>query len=229
MSRLMMGKTDFTAVERGAIHQTEWDAICRSMALAQESGDDGLLVEVGVLRGKTTAGMRTVAFERGWNVKIVAIDKADVRGSLVASLSGVGNTGGMPADVEFHCGTTTSYMARYWESPDACPPIRFAFVDGCHCQVCVEEDIRALHPATRVGTVLAFHDASDQHDRGMLVHERYHGDGVARLYGVTEAIMSTLGNLGSVWMQVELIPSQVRPAGSPTPIRGGLQAWKRID
>jgi hypothetical protein len=89
----------------------------------------------------------------------------------------------------------------------------------------VADDIRSIAPHVVHGGVLAFHDAAEQRSLGMLVHERYHGDGKKRLYGVTEAINNAQELSG--FNLVDCVPATRRPAGAPTPVFGGLKVLQR--
>ena len=212
-------RLDVDTIGRGAISPTEWRALARAVLSAKVAcgGAIGWIIEVGTLGGKTTRGILHLLNYFGWeDTHLLTIDKE-------ARCGGV-----MSPEIDFFHGTARRYFKKLQGSQGGVAPVRFAFIDGCHCQECVREDIEAIVPHTREGSVLAFHDAADQRTRGMLVHERYHGDGRERFYGVSEAIVAATvrGPMGG-WKQIATVDPFVRPDGSPTPIMGGLQVWQR--
>ena len=174
----------------------------------------GTIVEVGTLRGKTTKGILNVVLDLGWNISLVTIDK-DPR----CRVSWMRLCGGLELESFFVAGTNPDALRDVDE-------ILWAFVDGCHCEECVAKDIRAIAPKIPVGGQICFHDAGPQVEVGMLVHERYHGDGKKRLYGVTTAIEKSSEMEGFVLVD-ESSPN-IRPSGAPTPYFGGVQCFERM-
>ena len=204
----------------GAVTQGDWKALRRTLFDVYESFNDkpapGLLVEVGTLGGKTTCGIFEVLGFLKWEIPDV-----------------------MTIDTEAHClGDRLKNQCRNFKntlrtfngtSPDweCVDPIWWGFIDGCHCHDCVLADLRHLSKFVPSGGIICLHDAGEQRNHGMLVHERYHNkDGVKRLYGVTSAIDEWDGGEDQ-WERVENVPAKERPKGSPTPLFGGLQAFRK--
>jgi len=204
----------------GAVTTGDWEALCRTMHDAHVRFGDlprpGLAVEVGTLGGRTTLGICQLLNALKWDVPDVLT--IDTDGSCLGKAHDLCR--GKPNALRTFHGRSTD-----WKPVE---PIWWAFIDGCHCHDCVLADLWHLSPHVPEGGIICLHDAGDQHVRGMLVHERYHGrDGVERLYGVTTAIEEFLDQVDSSWERVEHVPAQVRPRGAPTPLFGGLQAFKR--
>ncbi len=210
-----------SGIAHGAITLGDWGALCRTLLDVHGSFGEkprpGLIVEVGTLGGKTTQGIMGALSALKWetpDVLTIDTDKPCL-GRAHSLCSGYKNL-----LRSFH-GCSTD-----WKPVE---PIWWAFIDGCHCHDCVLADLKHLSVHVPVGGVICLHDAGKQREMGMLVHERYHGhDGKKRLYGVTSAIDAWLGDLDDWrWEQVENIPAQERPRGAPTPLFGGLQAFRR--
>jgi len=211
-----------TELTHGSITQEDWAALRRTLFDVHEAfcslPRPGLIVEVGTLGGRTTRGIFEVLNRLRWDVPDVVTIDTDKRclGDAVFN--------------QCH-GFKNSLRTFHGRSTDWKPvePIWWAFVDGCHCHECVLADLMHLSRHVPVDGVICLHDAGDQRSLEMLVHERYHGcDGVSRLYGVTSAIDEWLGCFDDfTWEQLECVKAQERPRGSPTPLFGGVQAFRR--
>lgn len=211
----------FLDVKRGSVTDGDWCGLAESLIRVAPiiRKERALVVEVGTLSGRTTRGIMDVLHRLDVPVNVCAIDKE------ASSMAKWGvNAKRFKSDLvytEFFHGDSSDIINRCFGKKK----IAWAFVDGCHCQDCVTKDIEAIDRRMLVGGHICFHDAGDQCSRGMLVHERYHGDGKDRFYGVSEAIEeSTCMRSYRLFKKVDPIP---RPGG-PTPIRGGLQVWERV-
>lgn len=215
-------------VSHGAVSMPEWRALARALVKAKNGSawtQAGLVVEVGTLGGKTTRGILELLGCFGWKgVDVLTIDKEK---RCIGVLDGFRLNPKTLNGLRFFHGTAPQYFSQFGD-PGDWRPVRFAFIDGCHCEDCCRRDIEAIVPFTMAGSVLAFHDAANQRKLGMNVHERYHGDGVDRLYGVTEAILKEVNGLLSTFGLVERVPPVDRGKGAPTPIMGGLEVWQRL-
>lgn len=216
-------------ISHGAITQGDWAALCRTLYDAHEAfgtlSRPGLAVEVGTLGGRTTHGICEVLKSLRWDVPdVLTIDTDKPCLGRAHDLCI-----GLPNTLRTFHGRSTD-----WKPLE---PIWWAFIDGCHCHDCVLADIYHLTPHMPSGAVVCLHDAGMQRNRGMLVHERYHNrDGVKRLYGVTSAIdvwqatdvdQEKRKFPRGLWVRVENVPAMERPKGAPTPLFGGLQAFRR--
>lgn len=232
--RSIRRKIPIDGLGRGAISVEEWRALARGLVEAKmatpldpnngKRGQPSSVIEVGTLHGKTTHGIMRLISRLHWEgVEVYTIDKEEGCASVVDSAP---KSKVCPVRIQFHHGTSKSFFGQYIFNSFLFP-VRFAFIDGCHCEDCVREDIESIVPHTAVGSVLAFHDAANQRELGMLVHERYHGDGKDRFYGVREAIRSASESTMSDFERLEVVDPVKRPSGAPTPIMGGLEVWQR--
>lgn len=214
-------------VGHGAVSDEEWRAMARALVSAKtecNSSKEGTIVEIGTLSGKTTHGLLTFLENFRWyGVDVLTIDK---EASCCGVLRNFKPSPITKNELRFHHGTAPQYFGQFIV-PEAIEPVRFAFVDGCHCQDCVAFDIITITPFMLPGAVLVFHDAGNQRELGMNVHERYHGDGEDRLYGVREAIQDALHGPLKDWYRIEQVDAADRGKGAATPIRGGLDVWQR--
>ena len=179
----------------------------------------GWVVEVGTLSAKTTRGILDVLAVIGrdkWMVAMMTIDK-----NPGAKSSWRARCGDHLIPSRFHGGLCSSAMVQLESHA-----VLWAFVDGCHCQDCVADDISAIVPLMPVGGEICFHDADRQRELGMLVHERYHGDGRARSYGWREATIESPEM--ALCDLVEEVPAMLRPPGAPTPIFGGVRRFRKM-
>lgn len=217
------------SIHHGAVTQNDWFALVESLlrvhgALSGKLKGPGLVVEVGTLRGKTTCGILRVVEIMGWrDVDVLTIDTEKNALSSAKSL-----IDGMSGKRKNHVIFANSTARKHFDLvPDFCKrEIAWAFIDGCHCENCVLDDISAIAPCMISGAEISFHDSDNQHEHGMLVHERYHGDGVKRLYGAATAIVKSPHMKD--FELVEKVTAQKRPSGAPTPLFGGLQVWRKI-
>lgn len=208
---------DARSFSHGSVTDEDWACLCRSLEAVYRlhGGDElGVVLEVGTLSGKTTRGILDVLEALSWEVAVHTLDK-DPRAEFPwREYCGRHYVGSW-----FHAMTAPEFLR------DCGLRILWAFVDGCHCEECVAKDIAAIAPRVPIGGHICFHDADRQAKLGMLVHRRYHGDGVARLYGVTTAIEKS--PLMADFELYDRAPARVREPGAPTPIFGGVRCYER--
>lgn len=203
---------------RGAVTDADWKALVWSLREAVEGWcapimeGPTLFLEVGTLSGKTTRGIYDVLKDAGWETPhVITIDKDPKRAGVLDRFRDGEYVGFFPG------------TARQWVE-DSGERFLWAFLDGCHCEDCVRDDIAVLAPFCVPGGYMCFHDAGHQRSLGMKVHQRYHGDGVTRPYGVSEAIAEAPEMQD--FILAKKVPPRPRPEG-PTPVFGGLQIWRK--
>jgi hypothetical protein len=215
---------DAASIPRGSVTDDDWLGIVRSIihagpvikSFVSSMGTVGALVEIGTLAAKTTSGIVDVCNEVKLPCRVYSIDKQVSSWAAWERKVKPKSTDWVFPEFLHGCS---------WEMIDKVKfPICWAFVDGCHCAECVCYDISAISGKMPSGGVIAFHDACDQRSLGMKVHERYHGDGIDRLYGVTWAIENSIEM--KKFELIEKVKARKRPKG-PTPIFGGLQVWRK--
>lgn len=209
----------------GSVTDKDWDGLVESLVHVApiikhsfKSGKHALVVEVGTLSGRTTRGIMNVLHRLEVHANVATIDKE------ASSMAKWGvNAKRFKSNwvyTEFFHGDSVDVINRCFGKK----AIAWAFVDGCHCAGCVTKDIEAIDARMLAGGHICFHDAGNQGELGMLVHERYHGDGVKRFYGVSEAIEAS--RFLKKYKLFRKVKPRQRPEG-PTPIYGGLQVWEK--
>jgi predicted O-methyltransferase YrrM len=135
--------------------------------------EGGILVEVGVWKGKSFSYLLVEAANSGKNLRLIGVDH--FQGSAGQHLMLVE---ARFRDLEAECRTSLSRASYPFELlrlpsveaaaqfPDA--SLDFVFIDGSHDEDSVCEDIRAWLPKVKPGGVLAGHDFDTRTDPGVV-------------------------------------------------------------
>jgi len=134
----------------------------RFLALAAAASPaQGVILEIGSFKGKSTVGLASIAAHYGLG-KVIAVDPFTAPASTDPGLGGSASSyddfcrtlasAGLSDDVEVHRMFSRD-LARGWSRP-----IRFLWIDGDHTYQGVKEDIDLFGPHLADGGVIAFHD-----------------------------------------------------------------------
>lgn len=210
-----MEKEKIGAIAHGAVTPDDWIALVNSLkaAIPIAASTGGWFVEVGVLSAKGTRGIVTVLSRAGSTGPLLSVDK-----TVSAESSWKMVRRGFPSfSMIFHLGDSFD-VGLQWHYK-----IAWIFIDACHCEECVAADIAAWSTQVVPGGYMAFHDAdTKQIEAGQCVHEKYHGDGVPRPYGVVTALEKAKDM--EAFDLVDQVPA-VRK--DKPPFFGGLRVYKR--
>ncbi|MDE3178669.1 MAG: class I SAM-dependent methyltransferase [Acidobacteriota bacterium] len=145
---------------QGYMGEKEFRALAQLAALSARS-QNGLLVEIGSFKGKSTIALAMVA--RSMNLgKVVSIDPhtapsqtdPDLRGQLSSFDEFMANlrSAGIEDQVEVYR-QTSQEAGKGWERP-----VRFLWVDGDHTYEGASSDISLFLPHLAPGGIVAIHD-----------------------------------------------------------------------
>lgn len=147
-------------------HLTEREA--RFLALAACSPPrDGVILEIGSFKGKSTVGLASIAARYGLG-KVVAVDPHTAPAVTDPDLRGQASTwddfratlraAGLAGAVEAHRAFSRD-LARGWDRP-----IRLLWIDGDHTYAGAKEDFDLFGPYLADGAIVALHDVLNAFD-----------------------------------------------------------------
>jgi Methyltransferase domain len=147
-------------------HLTEREA--RFLALAAAIAPrDGVILEIGSFKGKSTVGLASIAARYGLG-KVVAVDPHTAPSVTDPDLKGQASTwddfratlrtAGLEAAVEAHR-TFSRDLARGWDRP-----IRLLWIDGDHTYAGAKQDLDLFRRHLAPGAIVALHDVLNAFD-----------------------------------------------------------------
>jgi hypothetical protein len=149
-------------VRRAPGHLTEREARFLALAAAQTPGpEDGVILEIGSFKGKSTVALASVAARYGFG-KVVAVDPHTTPSVTDPDLGGQTSSwddfqatlraAGLEDAVEAHRAFSRD-LAREWRRP-----IRLLWIDGDHTYAGAKEDLDLFRGFLTDGGVVALHD-----------------------------------------------------------------------
>ncbi len=147
-------------------HLTEREA--RFLALAAAIAPrDGVILEIGSFKGKSTVGLASIAARYGLG-KVVAVDPHTAPSVTDPDLKGQASTwddfqatvraAGLGGTVEAYR-TFSRDLARGWDRP-----IRLLWIDGDHTYAGAKQDLDLFRPHLTAGAIVALHDVLNAFD-----------------------------------------------------------------
>ncbi len=142
-------------------HLTEREARFLALAAACSPPQEGVILEIGSFKGKSTVGLASIAARYGLG-KVVAVDPHTAPSVTDPDLGGQASTwddfqatlrrAGLDRAVETHRAFSRD-LARGWDRP-----IRLLWIDGDHTYAGAKEDLDLFRAHLVDGAVVALHD-----------------------------------------------------------------------
>jgi len=222
---LRVGGTELSILDCPVQHNmdlVEQAALLASVERAvREVGRSSTFVEIGVMRGMTSAAIIWALEQLDYPSTFYGVDvnlnkKLSSWAREFAKLY-VGPSGKKRVRSNF-VNATSHFVSSI------CGDVAWVFIDGCHCQSCTRDDITWWSAKVVPAGWLVVHDTCTNHAQTSRSAQRYHGD--KREIGVRKAVFECekTGILNSFDLVLEV-------AGRPGPNgnNGGIQLYRKRD